>query len=224
MAKRCIDCNKKISKDAKRCQDCYHISTRGKPTWSKGKKLDHPTWNEGRTGVYSKETLKKMSEAKKENPTNYWLGKKRPEITKWLKGFSKGHIPWNKGIPNSKETKRKISEANKGKRNSPATEFKKGENLGKLNLSWKGGRRKTEDGYILVYSPSHPFKTINNYVREHRLVMEKKIGRYLKPKEVVHHINEIRDDNREENLLLFPNMPAHIEHHRLLSKSESNPT
>lgn len=38
-------------------------------------------WNKGKTGVYSKEVLKKMSEAKKKKPTNYWLGKKRPDMT-----------------------------------------------------------------------------------------------------------------------------------------------
>jgi len=37
----------------------------------------------------------------------------------------KGCIPWNKGIPQMEETKRKMSEANKGKRFSINTEFKK---------------------------------------------------------------------------------------------------
>ncbi|KKL16816.1 hypothetical protein LCGC14_2491760, partial [marine sediment metagenome] len=34
------------------------------------------------------------------------------------------------------------------------------------------------------------------------IIMERIIGRYLKPSEKVHHINGIRHDNRPENLRL----------------------
>lgn len=72
---------------------------------------------------------------------------------------------------------------------------------------------KTDYGYILVNCPGHPFCNNRGYVREHRLVMEKKIGRYLKPIEKVHHINGIKDDNRIENLELFDNLSEHTKHH-----------
>lgn len=63
-------------------------------------------------------------------------------------------------------------------------------------------------GYIHEYAPDHPQQN-KLYVPQHRLIMEKHIGRYLKPKEVVHHINEIRDDNRIENLMIFASEGDH---------------
>lgn len=57
-------------------------------------------------------------------------------------------------------------------------------------------------GYILIYNPQHPFCDSKGYVREHRLVMEKSIGRYLEKDEEIHHINGIKNDNRIENLKL----------------------
>ncbi len=81
------------------------------------------------------------------------------------------------------------------------------------NPCWKGGVAKYTDGYIVIKKPEHPFADKNGYVREHRLTMEKHLGRFLKPKEVVHHINEIKTDNRIENLVLFENNSNHFKHH-----------
>lgn len=55
-------------------------------------------------------------------------------------------------------------------------------------------------GYVLVPS-KHP-KSIDNMYYEHILVVEKYIGRKLYTGETVHHINEIKNDNRIENLFL----------------------
>ena len=76
---------------------------------------------------------------------------------------------------------------------------------------WKGGRTRTYYGYIMVLAPDHPQRDNRGrgYVREHRLVMEKHIGRFLKPAERVHHINCVKDDNRIENLKLFANETEH---------------
>lgn len=73
---------------------------------------------------------------------------------------------------------------------------------GERNTGWKGGRVSAGQGYVRIWKPDHPNNN-GGYVLEHRLVMEKKLGRYLKKIEVVHHINGVRDDNREENLVVL---------------------
>ena len=75
---------------------------------------------------------------------------------------------------------------------------------------WSGGRIVDKDGYILILQKDHPHADSGGYVREHRLVMEGMIGRYLEPVEVVHHRNNIKDDNRPENLELLPDNRQNI--------------
>ncbi len=78
------------------------------------------------------------------------------------------------------------------------------------------GRKKIENGYVLVSVPFHPLVLArrkrgsrNNYVREHRLVMETHLGRFLERHESIHHKNGVRSDNRLENLELWlRNQPA----------------
>lgn len=70
------------------------------------------------------------------------------------------------------------------------------------NPKWRGGKFTDQDGYILVKNRSHPFADNRGYIREHRLVMEEKLGRYLKPTEHIDHVNRIKSDNRLVNLRL----------------------
>lgn len=78
---------------------------------------------------------------------------------------------------------------------------------------WKGGR-SNRGGYVIVLKPGHPGGDAQGYVYEQRLVMEKHLGRLLGLREVVHHINGNRVDNRIENLMLFPSFVEHLAYHR----------
>ncbi len=146
-------------------------------------------------------------------------------------GFKKGHIPKTKGKIGvvSEETRKKISESHKGMKGTPWSEERKKRhgNIIKINSNarktmFKKGdmppkfRGKSIDkfGYIYIYSPKHPYHNARNNVFEHRLVIEKHIGRYLLRHEVGHHINEIKDDNRPENLMAFTSNFSHMRFHK----------
>ena len=109
----------------------------------------------------------------------------------------------------TKEDRRKISLALLRRWKDP--KYRKSM-TGKNNPFWKGGKTITRYGYVQVLRPNHPFNH-NGYVFEHRIVMEKKIGRYLRPEERVHHINKIKTDNHPSNLELFPNHSKHFSKH-----------
>lgn len=122
-----------------------------------------------------------------------------------------------RGITFSAERRQEMSDARKGKK------------LAADNPYWRGGRyRESRSGYVLVYiTNDHPLVCMRTtatrpYVLEHRLVMAQRIGRPLRPEEVVHHKLECEggsgrnDDNRIENLLLFACHGDHMRHHASL--------
>jgi hypothetical protein len=74
---------------------------------------------------------------------------------------------------------------------------------------WRGGRRMV-GGYLYIYTPDHPHQTRGHYVAEHRLVMEKKLGRFLRPSEVVHHIDGNPLNNHPDNLVVFQTNAEHL--------------
>lgn len=84
---------------------------------------------------------------------------------------------------------------------------------GKNCPQWKGGKFTSNDGYLYIFVPNHPNRLRNDYLAEHRVIVEKIIGRYLNKGEIVHHINGIRNDNRPENLYLFENQKRHNTFH-----------
>lgn len=69
-------------------------------------------------------------------------------------------------------------------------------------------------GYVRIYEPEHPRSTKAGWVHEHRLVVERILGRQLSPDEHVHHLNGTKDDNRPENLQVL----SHGEHSTLTGK------
>ena len=96
-------------------------------------------------------------------------------------------MPWPKGKPRPAHLRQLQSERMSQDRNP----------------NWRGGRYQRADGYVTM-TPEP-----GRRVLEHRLVMERALGRALTAEEVVHHINGDPSDNRIENLQLFA---SHAEH------------
>lgn len=89
---------------------------------------------------------------------------------------------------------------------------------GPSNINWKGGC-VFYAGYKAILCPDHPYSHKAGYVFEHRLIMEKKLGRYLYPNERVHHINGDKTDNRIENLVVLTQR-EHMRNHCTLQKKD----
>lgn len=60
--------------------------------------------------------------------------------------------------------------------------------------NYKTGKQKRY-GYIFIYD-----KNTRKFIAEHRMVMERVLKRKLRNNELIHHRNQIKDDNRKENL------------------------
>ena len=122
------------------------------------------------------------------------LGKKRPGHSLAMTG--RGNPNWGKTRPLEARKKQSISRLKKTK-----------------------GFAYTVGGYVVCPAFSHP-RAQGGRMLEHRLVIEKIIGRYLESSEECHHLNRKKDDNRPENLMAFKN---HSAHRRFESGKPMNP-
>ena len=143
---------------------------------------------------------------------------------KRIRSLRCGLVPWNKGRPWSEEVKDKLRKKalNRkgywlGKTRPMETRLKISETrklrkcgIGSKNPFWKGGKRKNRT-HIQV-------KIGNRYYYEHRVVMEKLLGRKLKSTEIVHHKDGNGANNDPKNLELMKNQSEHVRKYPTLTK------
>jgi hypothetical protein len=82
---------------------------------------------------------------------------------------------------------------------------------------WKGRPRCIDHrGYVRVCGAPG-----GGWEYEHRLRVEERLGRRLRADESVHHRNEVRSDNRDENLEVMAS-GSHVGHHNRVSPKRRN--
>ena len=75
-------------------------------------------------------------------------------------------------------------------------------------------------GYLYFMDKVHPLCDAKGRVWHHRHVASVKVGRWVLPTEVVHHVDHVRDNNEAENLKVLTSQAEHGEEHVQLDPAE----
>lgn len=93
-------------------------------------------------------------------------------------------------------------------------------NVGERNPNWKGTEVHEGEGYLKIHIETgieekyHCMSNSDGYIKVHRYVMAKAIGRPLEDYEVVHHRNGDTEDNEISNLELMTAQEHNREHNK----------
>lgn len=85
-------------------------------------------------------------------------------------------------------------------------------------MAHKIGYKRMESEYVLIKIGKHLLFPGRVWVLEHRFKVAVKLGRKLSRKEIVHHKNEVKSDNRLRNLYLTSNKGHALLHLKSLSE------
>lgn len=204
--KKCLACGNiysPTSRNQKWCKSCKESGYKGKPPLCQCGCGQEVNWDNRRSGW----SLFKQGHATK-------------EFSEKLKKEGKKHFNTNNPCPWKGRRKYKVLCTNCGKISKTSHKDKKYCNAacyrehyrGPKHPYWTGG--KLNGGYKFVQDNQGKLR------REHVVVVEKSIGRKLSNTEVVHHIDQKRDNNDLNNLFLFHCSNCHMHHHKTGRKLE----
>lgn len=80
----------------------------------------------------------------------------------------------------------------------------------------RGGWGLSSDGYLSRWDPSSPHARSKGRVPAHVLVAATALGKPLPRGAVVHHVNEVKTDNRPSNLVICQSQAYHMLLHKRL--------